>query len=465
MAKDKPSTYTPAPQMPSDPELRRRFGEIVAVLAQTQTVSGAARTLDLSRNHFQTLLHGVIAAMIGALTPKQAGRPAKPAREAQLEAENAKLRAELEALKTRTEAVERMLTVVGSIASGRTRLPRSQAKPRGKKTKSESSEDPEPARIRKEAVTAMREHGAPTHLCAAALGVSVSTVRRAQKPTCSSRHEGRGRPVDEQARQRVCEIVRATHGLAGARSLGKMCGLPRRICAAIKRRELREMELERKARCASVRIAMPGIVRGFDAMHVLCRDGVSYLLVAADAAVPYRTSIAVTDTYDAQSVIEALARDFETHGPPVVLRLDRIACQRTAEVQELLGNYDVLALHGPPRHPLFYGQLERQNREHRAWQRALEDVTRVQLANSVGEMRTALNALWARPTLDWCTAEDAWQRRQVVNVDRQQLRRDVEQCTRGLVTAGMDPLRAQRIAIESSLTERGLLTINQGGWC
>jgi hypothetical protein len=135
MAKDKDPTYTPAPELPTDPELRRRFTEIVAVLAQTQTVSGAARSLSLSRNHFQTIFHRVLAAMIDAMTPKPAGRPAKPAREAELEAENERLRTELEAMTIRTEAIERMLSVVGGIASGKTPLLRS----RGKKP---GSEDP-----------------------------------------------------------------------------------------------------------------------------------------------------------------------------------------------------------------------------------------------------------------------------------------------------------------------------------
>lgn len=133
MAKDKPPTYTPAPELPSDPELRRRFTEIVAVLAQTQSVSAAARSLELSRNHFQTILHRVIASMIDAMTPKPAGRPAKPEREAELEAENERLQAELEAMTTRTEAIERMLKVVGGYASGATPLPRA----RGKKNKPE----------------------------------------------------------------------------------------------------------------------------------------------------------------------------------------------------------------------------------------------------------------------------------------------------------------------------------------
>src|SRR5690606_23389298 len=132
----------------------------------------------------------VLAAMIEAMSPRPAGRPAKPAREAELEAENARLREENEALRGRAEAIERMLSVVGGIASGRMRLPRSQPRSRGKKTSS-SSEDPEPATsssesldpatIRREAVMVMRDHGATIELCAAALGVSPSTILRRQR--------------------------------------------------------------------------------------------------------------------------------------------------------------------------------------------------------------------------------------------------------------------------------------------
>ena len=133
MAKDKSPTYTPAPQLPADPDLQKRFREIVGVLAQTQTVSGAARALDLSRNHFQTIFHRTVTAMIDAMTPKPAGRPAKPEREAALEAENEELRAELASLHARTEMVERMMKVVAGIASGKTSL----RPARGKKPTSE----------------------------------------------------------------------------------------------------------------------------------------------------------------------------------------------------------------------------------------------------------------------------------------------------------------------------------------
>jgi hypothetical protein len=206
-------------------------------------------------------------------------------------------------------------------------------------------------------------------------------------------------------------------------------------------------------------------MRGFDAMHVTSTEGKAYWLVAADAAVPYRTSITTVAAYDARNVIAALVADFEEHGPPLVLRLDRIACQRTAEVEDLLARFQVLALHGPPRHPYYYGQLERQNREHRSWYSFLEKLRLDELAASAEEMRTSLNALWPRPTLGGWTAEQAWQSRKPLDVSRRELITEVEHCTSLHVTRGVERLHARRIAIESALTRRGLLTINHGGWC
>lgn len=78
-------------------------------------------------------------------------------------------------------------------------------------------------------------------------------------------------------------------------------------------------------------------------------------------------------------------------------------------------------------------------------------------------MRTALNALWARPTLDWCTAEECWLARPRVDIDRAELRADVERRAAGLLELGTGRLTAERMAIESALVQRRLLTINNGG--
>lgn len=317
---------------------------------------------------------------------------------------------------------------------------------------------------RRDAVKAMREQQVPVALCAAALGRSPSTIRRDRHDR--PRRERVTRPIDAATRQRVQTIVRRTHGLVGAQHLSRQCHLPRRTCAAIKKRELREMEHERRTRCTRVTIVAPRLVRGFDAMYVAATEGMAYWLVAADAAVPYRTSVTTTRTYDATGVIEALRVDFETHGAPLVMRLDRIACQRTPEVLRFLDEWEVLPLHGPPRHPGYYGQLERQNREHRAcaWYNQLPLISVRELSAAAHEMRTALNTLWPRPSLDGWTAEQAWRARTTVDVDRRVLRRDVDYHTEWLVSLGHDQLYSRRIAIESALQERGLLVTNPGGW-
>jgi transposase InsO family protein len=305
---------------------------------------------------------------------------------------------------------------------------------------------------------------APSSMWAQLLGVSTSTVRRTLRPALDAAAARNAVPVnDELAAMQARTITRATHGQVGADSLAKTCGLTRRRAAEIKKTELREMERERKAQCRSVSVLAPGLIRGFDAMHLRCLDGNAYWLVSADASIPYRTAIATVPTYDAEHVIAALIADFEANGTPLVLRLDRIACHQTAEVQDMLDRYEVLALHGPPRHPYFYGQLERQNREHREWHRHLEPVTRAGLEAVTESMRRALNGLWARPTLDWCTAEQAWHRRPSFAIDRKQLRLDVDWQAAGLIAAGIPRLNARRLAIESQLIERGLLSIHQGG--
>ena len=261
--------------------LRRRYDAIMSVLAQTQTVTAAAESLDMSRNHFQTILHRVIEAIIDAMTPKPAGRPAKPEREAALEAELHQVKSELAALQEHSAMINRMMGVVSSIASGREPLPRSRS--RSKKTK--KSEDPEPATTVHQVVTAMRDAKVPRKLCARMLGVSTATVARRLQPPAPPKRTDHTK-LNELACQRVREIVRATHGLVGAQSLSKRCGIPRRAAAAIKKRELRELEYERKARCGTVSVLAPGIVRGFDAMHVACVEGKRFWLVAADATVP-----------------------------------------------------------------------------------------------------------------------------------------------------------------------------------
>ena len=157
----------------------------MAVIGEKQTMTGAARSLGLSRNHFQTLLHRALQALIDSITPKPAGRPARPEREVALEAENSKLKAQIANLAERLATMDRLLDLVGGIASGREALTR-----RTRKAPPKKDEDPEPG-IEKAMMTVC-EAPAPAPLRARALGVSLSTLRRRrQRPTPVSREIGR----------------------------------------------------------------------------------------------------------------------------------------------------------------------------------------------------------------------------------------------------------------------------------
>ena len=75
MSQPKPK-YTPMPAVP--PELMPRLAAVLEVMAGVKTVSAAARSLGLSRNHFQSLLHRGIAALVAAIAVQPGGRPATP---------------------------------------------------------------------------------------------------------------------------------------------------------------------------------------------------------------------------------------------------------------------------------------------------------------------------------------------------------------------------------------------------
>src|SRR5688500_13367468 len=88
MSKSKKSRYTPAPEVP--PEVAPLYAAVLSVLSGQATVTDAADGLGTARNHFQTMMHRGLAAMVEALQPRPSGRPAtRSERERQLEQENA----------------------------------------------------------------------------------------------------------------------------------------------------------------------------------------------------------------------------------------------------------------------------------------------------------------------------------------------------------------------------------------
>jgi hypothetical protein len=265
-------------------------------------------------------------------------------------------------------------------------------------------------------------------------------------------------PISEAAHAQAAMTVRELRGLVGVEALHHGCpGLTRRGAARIKAETCAAMERERRASAARVEVSAPGVVRGFDSMEI---GRIGHLLVAADGAMPFRTFWSLEPRYDGDSVARMLAADFACHGAPLVVRFDRARQHDVPTVRHVLTAHGVLALHGPPRHPQYYGQLERLNRDQREWLRGdAGEVNQI----TIDDMMRSLNNRWPRRKLGWTTAAREWSTRPTINVDRVQLRKEAEERFGRLVARdNVKPSLGWRLAVEQALTARGLLRVTPG---
>jgi transposase InsO family protein len=280
----------------------------------------------------------------------------------------------------------------------------------------------------------------------------------------------RTRQVSQLAVACAEELVRRLHGLIGADALcHSIFGLSRRVAQSIKVRTLSAMERERKAALTRLTITQPGIMRGFDALHIATANGPLYALIGADATVPYRTSVTAVPRYDAEAGKRALTADLERNGAPLVLRLDRAKAHSAPAVRALLEAQGVLILQGPPRYPRFYGQLERQNREHRGFLTTCSLQRRVEAEACLHEMLHCVNDLWRRRALHWQTATEVWNARPRLTVDRNAFREEVQERARKIAhelkRRAQPATLAERLGIEQTLERMGYLRQEIGGWC
>jgi len=457
-------SYTPQPEVPE--ALQERYRTILQVLNGELTVSAAAEKLALSRNQFQTVMHKALQGMIEALEPKPPGPLPMPERERQLSEEKEKLLRENEKLRQRVETIDRLMGVASGILRGnvRTRSTKTKKKSEGG---SHEPEDPDPVRQSVAAAEQMKALGLSAPLAAAIVGTTAATLRRWERRVRLGasprlrRGTGKVRALSAEKKRELIEVVRRMRGLCGADSLSHSVeGVSRRQAAAVKRETLREMERERVASCTRLRIAQPGVMRSLDQLY----EGPRTALIASDASVPYRTTARVVAAYDGEHVARTLEEDLRTHGAPLVYRMDRASCHRVPQVRELLEAHGVLLLHGPPRYPQFYGQHERQNREHRGWLGAAELNDEL-----LREMIEELNGTWRRRALAWRTSAEVWMARLTLDVDRVALREEVAYRAARLaarLSERSDALDlAGRLAIEQALEDRGLMSREAGGWC
>ena len=129
----------------------------------------------------------------------------------------------------------------------------------------------------------------------------------------------------------------------------------------------------------------------------------------------------------------------------------------------------MLVLHGPPHCPRFYGQLERQNREHRGWLHAAGPLEPATLAGVTAQLEAVINGRWPRRSLLWQTPDERWRQRPALPDDRRALREEVierrTRIQRHLTVRGKPADFAERLAIEQALADRGYLRRVSEGWC
>ena len=293
----KPSDYQKAPEVP--PEVRPLYEAVKAVLAKELSVTEAASRVGLSRNRFQTLMHRGLHGLLEGVSPKPQGRKAKPAREAELEQKLEQLQKENARLQSRVDTVDRLLGVASDLVKGKLTLKgrsrQTGAEPSAEAGSGDNDEPDGEARAKLEGARALRAMGLELALAAGLVASSASTLRRyaARERDGQALVNARGPGPTAPSAELICsgaKVVREMRGLIGADALShRVPGLSRRAAAALKETTLTQMERERIDACQRVIVKKPGLVRAFDAMHVLTTQGWRYLLVAADASVPYRT--------------------------------------------------------------------------------------------------------------------------------------------------------------------------------
>jgi hypothetical protein len=419
----------------------------------------------------QSLVHRADQAIATAIEPRPTGRVPKPdavktleTRVEQLEKENAKLKKQLQAADDMMMAAGEIIRSLRGLppATSRSSSPRSKRSPKPPSS-DDDPERPTPDSTLRRALERLRTTSRDDVRTARLVGVGVKTLRRwlarlAAGQPLRKRRGGVMRAGPPESEDRLRQTVRDLHGLPGAASLARsVVGVSRRRAAVLKHEVVTASERERKSACARVEITEPGVVRGFDALYV--RDG--FALHAADASVPYRTSLTYVPTYDAEHVATVLDDDFGEHGAPLVLREDRASCHTAPAVLSVLDWYGVIVLQGPAYYPSYYGQLERQNVEHRGWLVWLDD-TRGDVQTELDQMKSALNERWLRPTLGWRSAAQCWNARRPLDDERSFFLDDVHERADRLRAHRVEDRLAMRLAIEQALTQKGYLRITPG---
>lgn len=448
---------------------QERIATVLEALQGRITPAEGARRLGLSRQHFSDLMKRTQESLVEGALPRASGRPARSEEEKRLKRELERTQRELQNVKKREQTKDRALSMMREVLYDQVKSARKKPSSRRGGPAKDGDEDDLMARL----VKRLKDEGHRVCDIAASMGVSVSTVYRRLRrlvqglPAVQRRGPGPSGPPSEKTVRQVNALVDESHGMMGAEALRHgVDGVSRRQASAIKKERMIHNERERRRKCTRIRMAHPGVVRGFDQKHLVMREGKMLALISSDAAIPYRTGVHVTAHYDEASVYEAIQNDIESNGPPLVLRMDNHKSHKTSKVVELLEEHEVLPLFGPPRYPQYYGQTEWMNGEHDRWLGFLEPLQGGDVLSVLRKMVHVLNCTWRRRTLGWQTAWEVWDRRPELDIDRGELKQQVTDLSsriRRRIPERKDADQLSwRLAVEQALQKRGLLEVTHG---
>lgn len=458
--------------------LQERYRTVLMAITGEVTVTDGAKRLGMSRVRFQTLMHRGLAGLIGELTPKTPGRRPKPVEQSALERKMARLENENAKLRNRVELTEKLLGTAGDLLRGKLQL--RARPPRPNKTPEPGdplSEEPDGlARYGLAASKELTEHFGSRARAATLLGVHPTTLRRWEQNESEGgllvkkRGPARRQRPTATALSHVEVLLRESKCKIGVEVLRQEESVfTRSELARIKEVLAAQLERDRVAAKQRVIVSRPGVIRGFDEMNVPTLDGTRHLYAFADGGVQYRTTMKLLEEYTGKRTAETTNEDFDRHGAPLVWRVDRAAQHETDDVLEVLRRHGVLLLHGPPHCPWYYGQLERQNRDHREQIDLIGLVPAPVMAVEIQRMTNLLNNLWRRASLGYKTPQEAWMKREPIGVDRNEFADEVSQRTERIAAelrnAGESDSQASRFAIEAALKQRELIRCQPGGWC
>jgi len=254
---------------------------------------------------------------------------------------------------------------------------------------------------------------------------------RHAEASCERMKQGRPEVIPEKEKHRIRECYLKHYRQWGPRvlalwaereGLGKWS--PSTVTQVI--RDLRE-KLEEPAKPERYDVTAPGVMWSEDGAGFKERGRKKELLVVQDECSRFKINHRlVAGPAQTEDVVEYLREAFTTHEPPLVLKHDGDSVFQSERVKDLLDEYGVVDLKGPPYYPEYNGKKERSIRDIKSYERAMRrHGVGGSLQKRLDETISDLNDHRPRPVLGGRTAREVFESDRGRLPDRWRFRREV----------------------------------------